>query len=151
MWERYCRGVNAVVFVLSPSQSPKTAGSRDSVFASFPSSRRSFIVDSADPGTFPAARSELHALLEKPPLRGIPLLVHRFARERYAFADPPRVLQVLANKNDIEGHRKVEEVIKELDLATIADREVSCYSVSGTSLVPLNLNARGAELTKGAL
>ncbi|GAA5945590.1 hypothetical protein JCM1841_000130, partial [Sporobolomyces salmonicolor] len=46
MWERYCRGVSAIVWVL----------------------------DSADPSTFPAARAELHALLEKGVLGGIPLL-----------------------------------------------------------------------------
>ncbi|KAM0748573.1 ADP-ribosylation factor-like protein 8B [Meredithblackwellia eburnea MCA 4105] len=83
MWERYCWGVNAVVF----------------------------LVDSADPGTFPAAKSELHSLLEKQELRGIPLLV-------------------LGNKSDLPEHVKVEEVIAELDLAKINDREVSCYSIS---------------------
>ncbi|KAL8280791.1 hypothetical protein RQP46_006795 [Phenoliferia psychrophenolica] len=96
MWERYCRGVNAVLF----------------------------IVDSADPGTFEAARSELHALLAKPELRGIPLLV-------------------LANKNDIEGHTKVEEVIEDLHLAKILDREVSCYSISASLVVCLALATLG--------
>ncbi|GAA5879697.1 hypothetical protein JCM5296_001910 [Sporobolomyces johnsonii] len=86
MWERYCRGVSAIVWVL----------------------------DSADPSTFPAARAELHALLEKGVLVGIPLLV-------------------LANKNDVEGCAKVEEVIDALDLASIANREVSCYSISAKS------------------
>ncbi|CEQ41069.1 SPOSA6832_02760 [Sporobolomyces salmonicolor] len=86
MWERYCRGVSAIVWVL----------------------------DSADPSTFPAARAELHALLEKGVLGGIPLLV-------------------LANKNDVEGCAQVEEVIGALDLASVANREVSCYSVSAKS------------------
>jgi ADP-ribosylation factor-like protein 8 len=47
MWERYCRGVNAIVFV----------------------------VDAADREKFEAARKELQELLSKPPLAGIPLLV----------------------------------------------------------------------------
>ncbi|KAF2088565.1 ADP-ribosylation factor family protein [Saccharata proteae CBS 121410] len=47
MWERYCRGVNAIVF----------------------------IVDSADREALPVAREELQLLLEKPALEGIPLLV----------------------------------------------------------------------------
>ncbi|KAH7081872.1 ADP-ribosylation factor family protein [Paraphoma chrysanthemicola] len=47
MWERYCRGVNAIVF----------------------------IVDSADRDALPVAREELNLLLEKPALEGIPLLV----------------------------------------------------------------------------
>jgi hypothetical protein len=47
IWERYCRGVNAIVWVL----------------------------DSDDRETFPVARTELASLLEKPELAGIPLLV----------------------------------------------------------------------------
>lgn len=47
MWERYCRGVNAILF----------------------------IVDSADLDALPVAKDELHLLFEKPSLQGIPLLV----------------------------------------------------------------------------
>jgi len=47
MWERYCRGVNAIVYV----------------------------VDSADREKFEASKKELHDLLSKPPLSQIPLLV----------------------------------------------------------------------------
>jgi len=47
MWERYCRGVNAIVF----------------------------IVDSADIDALPVAKEELHLLLEKPVIENIPLLV----------------------------------------------------------------------------
>jgi len=47
MWERYCRGVQAVVFV----------------------------VDSADMDNMDAAKNELKELLSKPSLTGIPLLV----------------------------------------------------------------------------
>ena len=47
MWERYCRGVNALLFV----------------------------VDAADAGKLDMARNELRNLLEKPQLAGIPVLV----------------------------------------------------------------------------
>ena len=47
MWERYCRGVNAIVF----------------------------IVDIADVDILPMAREELHSLMNQPSLEGIPLLV----------------------------------------------------------------------------
>lgn len=46
-WERYCRGMHCVVFV----------------------------VDAAAPETFETARNELHGLLKRETLRGIPLLV----------------------------------------------------------------------------
>ncbi|KAL6575416.1 ADP-ribosylation factor-like protein 8c [Orobanche minor] len=47
MWERYCRGVSAIVYV----------------------------VDAADRDCIPISRSELHDLLMKPSLEGSPLLV----------------------------------------------------------------------------
>jgi len=47
MWERYCRDVNAIIFV----------------------------VDAADKDAVPVAKEELHALLEKDTLASIPLLV----------------------------------------------------------------------------
>ncbi|KAJ8983815.1 hypothetical protein NQ317_008941 [Molorchus minor] len=47
MWERYCRGVNAIVYM----------------------------VDAADSDKIEASRNELHNLLDKPQLAGIPVLV----------------------------------------------------------------------------
>ena len=47
MWERYCRGVTAVVYVL----------------------------DAADKENFPLAKTELHALMQQPAVAGVPLLV----------------------------------------------------------------------------
>jgi ADP-ribosylation factor-like protein 8 len=49
MWERYCRGVNAIIFV----------------------------VNRYDWDALPTAREELHLLMENESLRGIPLLVLR--------------------------------------------------------------------------
>jgi ADP-ribosylation factor-like protein 8 len=110
MWERYCRDVNAIIFV----------------------------VDAADRDALPVARDELLDLLEghhgqghgdgdgegngegvgpaqgaarKEALKGIPLLV-------------------LANKSDLEGKMGVDEVIEGLELKRVREREVSCYGVS---------------------
>jgi len=83
MWERYCRGVNAIVF----------------------------IVDSADGKALPVAKEELHSLLQKPVLDGIPLLV-------------------LGNKSDLDDAMSVDELIEALDLKAISHREVSCYGIS---------------------
>lgn len=47
MWERYCRDVNAIIFV----------------------------VDAADRDSMPVAKDELHTLLSNQSLEGIPLLV----------------------------------------------------------------------------
>ncbi|EFN51520.1 hypothetical protein CHLNCDRAFT_49235 [Chlorella variabilis] len=83
MWERYCRGVQAIVYV----------------------------VDSADLDSLDAAKEELHALLVKPSLAGIPLLV-------------------LGNKNDLPEALSVNELISRLELKMIQDRETSVYSMS---------------------
>ena len=83
MWERYCRGVNAIVF----------------------------IVDSADAEALPVARDELHTLLQKPVLEGIPLLV-------------------LGNKSDLDEKLSVDDLIEALDLKSVSYREVSCYGIS---------------------
>lgn len=60
---------------------------------------------------FPVAKEELHLLLEKPTMEGIPLLV-------------------LANKSDLPEHKNVEEVNEALDLDSIQNREVSIYGIS---------------------
>jgi len=82
-WERYCNGVDAIVFV----------------------------VDSSDREKFNAARFELHQLLSQSSLVGVPLLV-------------------LGNKNDLEEHAPIKELIPALQLDKISDRPVSCYSCS---------------------
>ncbi|OZJ06223.1 hypothetical protein BZG36_00766 [Bifiguratus adelaidae] len=92
MWERYCRGVNAIVFV----------------------------VDAADHDKIEAAKTELKALLDKPQLAGIPVLV-------------------LGNKNDLPGCMGVNELIEQMNLKAIANREVSCYSISAKNSVNIDL------------
>lgn len=71
----------------------------------------SFIVDSADVDALPVAREELHALLEKPAMEGIPLLV-------------------LGNKSDLQNHLDVNQLIDKLDLKDVTHREVSVYGIS---------------------
>lgn len=71
----------------------------------------SYIVDAADQQALPIAREELHALLEKPVLDGIPLLV-------------------LGNKSDLPEKLSVDELIEALDLKSVSHREVSCYGIS---------------------
>lgn len=72
---------------------------------------RSFIVDSADTASLDIARGELHNLLQKPILDGIPLLV-------------------LGNKSDLPDKIGVDELIESMNLRDITNREVSCYSIS---------------------
>lgn len=83
MWERYCRGVNCIVYM----------------------------VDAADHEKLEASRNELHGLLEKPQLAGIPVLV-------------------LGNKKDLPNSLDEKELVERLNLASIQDREICCYSVS---------------------
>jgi ADP-ribosylation factor-like protein 8 len=70
-----------------------------------------YIVDAADQDELPNARAEWHVLLSRPSLEGIPLLV-------------------LGNKSDLPNTLSVDELIDELDLTSITQREVSCYGIS---------------------
>lgn len=92
MWERYCRGVNAIVFV----------------------------IDAADHDKLEAAKSELKNLLEKPQLANIPVLV-------------------LGNKNDLAEALTVDQLIDVLNLQSISNREVSCYSISAKNQVNIDI------------
>ncbi|XP_039769177.1 ADP-ribosylation factor-like protein 8B isoform X2 [Ornithorhynchus anatinus] len=83
MWERYCRGVNAVVYM----------------------------VDAADIEKLEASKNELHSLVEKPQLHGIPVLV-------------------LGNKRDLPSALDEKQLIEKLNLSLIQDREICCYSIS---------------------
>ncbi|XP_048873428.1 ADP-ribosylation factor-like protein 8B-A [Brienomyrus brachyistius] len=83
MWERYCRGVNAIVYM----------------------------VDAADREKVEASRNELHNLLDKPQLQGIPVLV-------------------LGNKRDLSNALDEKQLIEKMNLSAIQDREICCYSIS---------------------
>jgi ADP-ribosylation factor-like protein 8 len=92
MWERYCRGVDAILFV----------------------------VDAADRSRFEAAKAEFKALLEKPQLAHIPVLV-------------------LGNKNDLADALPAELLIDVFGLAEITGREVCCYSISAKNIVNIDV------------
>lgn len=68
-------------------------------------------MDSADKEALPVAKEELHDLLKKPALEGIPLLV-------------------LGNKSDLPDKLSVDELIEALELKSVSHREVSCYGIS---------------------
>ena len=70
-----------------------------------------YIVDAADKDALPIAKEELHGLLEKQVLDGIPLLV-------------------LGNKSDLPEKLSVDDLIEALDMKSISHREVSCYGIS---------------------
>lgn len=69
------------------------------------------MVDAADPDNLSISRSELHDLLSKPSLNGIPLLV-------------------LGNKIDKPESLSKQALTEEMGLKSITDREVCCYMIS---------------------
>jgi len=83
MWERYCRAVSAIVYV----------------------------VDAADRENMAIAKGELHDLLSKPSLTGIPLLV-------------------IGNKVDKPEAFPKQSFTEVMGLKTITDREVACFMIS---------------------
>lgn len=72
---------------------------------------RRYIVDAADKDSLIQATDELHELVSKPTLDGIPLLV-------------------LGNKSDLSDKLSVDELIDAMDLKSVRHREVSCYGIS---------------------
>lgn len=72
----------------------------------------SFVVDSADHEAIVVAKEELHMLLQKPSVAGIPVLV-------------------VGNKSDLPSHMTSDELIHQLDLEPLGrHRELSCYGIS---------------------
>ncbi|SPO23018.1 related to ARL1 - ADP-ribosylation factor [Ustilago trichophora] len=149
MWERYCRGVSAIVFVVDssvplPSSKPEAATSTTAPPTSTASTASAATPKEDTPAaatTTPIATTatvgqstqtasawnvateELHALIERPHLSGVPLLV-------------------LATKNDIKGAARVDDVIRVMKLDTIANREVSCYSISSKNQVNIDVTLK---------
>ena len=68
-------------------------------------------MDAADRTALSVATEELHELMNKPTLDGIPLLV-------------------LGNKSDLPNKVTVDELIEMMDLKSITHRDVSCYGIS---------------------
>ncbi|KZV37502.1 ADP-ribosylation factor-like protein 8A-like [Dorcoceras hygrometricum] len=71
----------------------------------------SYVVDAADHENVSVSKSELHDLLSKPSLSGIPLLV-------------------LGNKIDKPQALSKQELTEQMDLKNITDREVCCFMIS---------------------
>lgn len=78
------------------------------------------MIDAADHDKLDAARTELRNLLDKPQLANIPVLV-------------------LGNKNDLPGALTVDQIIEVMNLKQIANREVSCYSISAKNQVNIDI------------
>lgn len=77
-----------------------------------------YMVDSADKRRIDEAAEELTSLLEEEQLSGVPVLVY-------------------ANKQDLLGAMKAEEIMKELELTSITDRWVhieACSAKTGEGL-----------------
>ncbi|KAJ0960130.1 hypothetical protein J5N97_002078 [Dioscorea zingiberensis] len=70
-----------------------------------------YVVDAADRDSVPISESELHELLMKPSLSGIPLLV-------------------LGNKIDKSEALSKQALVDQLGLEHIKDREVCCHMIS---------------------
>jgi ADP-ribosylation factor-like protein 8 len=77
-------------------------------------------VDAADDVKLDMARNELHNLLGRPQLAGIPVLV-------------------LGNKNDLPGALSAEQLVVRLGLAEITTQEVSCYSISAKEQINIDI------------
>ncbi|KAL9939887.1 hypothetical protein V8E36_001704 [Tilletia maclaganii] len=129
LWARYCSGVSAIVFVVDSAIPITSSSYQPAASLPLPSAANA---DAGSGGAVnPAAivdpwvisREELHTLLERPALAGIPLLV-------------------LATKNDIKGAATVEEVIRVMQLHGVTNREVSCYSISSKSQVNIDVTLR---------
>jgi ADP-ribosylation factor-like protein 8 len=78
-----------------------------------------YVVDSADVGNIDVAKIQLHQLVSWPSLEGVPLLV-------------------LGNKNDLDGSLNENNLISTLDLNSIKDRIVACYSISCKNMVNID-------------
>jgi ADP-ribosylation factor-like protein 8 len=70
-----------------------------------------YVVDAADRDNILISKNELHDLLSKPSLDGIPLLV-------------------LGNKIDKPGAVSKNELTSLMGLTNLSDREVACYNIS---------------------
>ncbi|KAF7365294.1 Adp-ribosylation factor-like 8b [Mycena venus] len=103
MWERYCSGVDAIVFILDSADASPTS---------------SLLMNSSLIFSSDSPRN-----LTQPALNYISC----WAKRRSPVS---RCSSFLGNKNDLEGHVPVKDLIRDLQLDKITDRPVSCYSCS---------------------
>lgn len=95
MWERYCRGVSAIIFVVDSSipLPPSNDGKNDKSAEPSQASETAAPAPASTTNPWLIATDELHSLMTRPQLAGIPLLV-------------------LATKNDVKGAVSAEDVIR---------------------------------------
>ncbi|XP_064278306.1 uncharacterized protein LOC135301796 isoform X2 [Passer domesticus] len=86
MWERYCRGVNAVVYM----------------------------VDAADLEKVEASKNELHSLIDKPQLHGIPVLVLGNKRDLPGALDEKQLIEKLHNITMAYSALQIKKLLKKL-------------------------------------
>lgn len=79
-----------------------------------------YVVDSADLQNIEVSKVQLNQLLQWPSLEGVPLLV-------------------LGNKNDLNGSLSQQDIIKAMDLGSIKNRVVACYSISCKNMVNIDV------------
>jgi signal recognition particle receptor subunit beta len=82
-----------------------------------------FVIDAVDHSSHETSKEELHKLIQWPSLVGIPLLV-------------------LGNKNDLEGALTEEEIIETMNLRSIKDRKVACFSISAKNVVNIDITIK---------
>ena len=51
-------------------------------------------------------------------------------------------LLVLGNKNDLDGALTEEEIIEEMNLRSITDRKVACFSISAKNIVNIDITIK---------
>lgn len=96
MWERYCRGVNAIVYVYKELFIMILM----SVWKCICFKTCSYMVDAADTDKLEASRNELHNLIDKPQLVGIPVLVLGNKRDLPNALDEVELInRMLVNQN----------------------------------------------------
>lgn len=96
----------------------------------------SYMVDAADHEKIEASRNELHNLLDKPQLAGIPVLVLGNKRDIVAALDEKELIEKMwdqpwpsvVNRNRI--WTTIDHVSLSRSLNAIQDREICCYSIS---------------------
>ncbi|XP_018909147.1 ADP-ribosylation factor-like protein 8B-A isoform X1 [Bemisia tabaci] len=113
MWERYCRGVNAIVYM----------------------------VDAADNEKIEASRNELHQLVDKPALAGIPILVLGNKRDLPNALDVKELIDRIANPKtqDEDAEKRIDHVPK-LSSLLQAWRPCSVGSGSFRAKLPVPFN-----------
>ena len=111
MWERYCRGVSAIVYV----------------------------VDSSDSEGIKTAKEELFGLLDKQALQGTPLLVLGNKNDLKGSLTQDELIKEMS-LNTIKGEQlNSNNWVLKIFFFWIIGREVCCYSISAKNSVNIDI------------